>query len=365
MTPYNRDNPNPKNERIKRDYLRYLKEAKRRSTSTVDSARKAIARYEEFTAYRDFAPFNKENAIAFKTYLLTLKSKQRNEPISKSTVLHTLNALKDFFRWLACQPGYKSRIKITEIEYFNLSDKEARAARSSKYGEWPTMEQVRKVIFSMPIDTEIQRRDRALIAFGIVTGMRDNAMATIRLKHIDLERGLVKQDPKEVKTKASKRIDTFFLPVGDDLIAIVREWIMYLRTEKLYGIDDPVFPQTRMICGPDKSFVRDGLNPKCWATTTPIRQIYRRAFESAGLQYFNPHTFRKTLVDLGQRICKTPEDYKAWSQNLGHEDVLTTFNSYGQIAPDRQGEVIRNLGVNDDHNDKLDQILRLMQEKKA
>ena len=28
----------------------------------------------------------------------------------------------------------------------------------------------------------------------------------------------------------------------------------------------------------------------------------------------------KTLVLLGGHICKSPEEYKAWSQNLGHEN---------------------------------------------
>jgi hypothetical protein len=26
-------------------------------------------------------------------------------------------------------------------------------------------------------------------------------------------------------------------------------------------------------------------------------------------------------------MCRTPEELKAWSQNLGHEDVMTTFRS--------------------------------------
>jgi hypothetical protein len=37
----------------------------------------------------------------------------------------------------------------------------------------------------------------------------------------------------------------------------------------------------------------------------------------------------------------TPEEMKAWSQNLGHEDVLTTFTSYGTVHVLRQGELIR------------------------
>jgi site-specific recombinase XerD len=57
------------NERIKRQYFAYLKEAKRHSESTVDAAAKALSRFEEYTQYRDFKAFHFEQAIAFKQYL--------------------------------------------------------------------------------------------------------------------------------------------------------------------------------------------------------------------------------------------------------------------------------------------------------
>ena len=63
------------------------------------------------------------------------------------------------------------------------------------------------------------------------------------------------------------------------------------------------------------------------------------------MPYFNPHSFRNILVQLGQDVCKTPEQFKAWSQNLGHEKVLTTFLSYGEVACQRQGEIIRGLAM--------------------
>ncbi len=63
----------------------------------------------------------------------------------------------------------------------------------------------------------------------------------------------------------------------------------------------------------------------------------------AGLPYFNPHSFRRTLVRLGETVCQSPEEFKAWSQNLGHEQVLTTFCSYGAVADRRQGEIIKDL----------------------
>jgi len=63
----------------------------------------------------------------------------------------------------------------------------------------------------------------------------------------------------------------------------------------------------------------------------------------ANLPYFNPHSFRNTLVTLGQTICHSPEEFKAWSQNLGHEDVLTTLYSYGAVQQNRQGEIFNQL----------------------
>jgi len=73
--------------------------------------------------------------------------------------------------------------------------------------------------------------------------------------------------------------------------------------------------------------------------------VFRKAFEGAGLPYFNPHSFRKTLAHLGETLCSSPEEFKAWSQNLGHDGVLTTFTSYGAVDARRQSELIRSLGA--------------------
>ena len=62
------------------------------------------------------------------------------------------------------------------------------------------------------------------------------------------------------------------------------------------------------------------------------------------MPYFHPHRFRKTQARLGEQICRTPEEFKAWSQNLGHKKVRTTFSSYGDETPNRQGEIIHALG---------------------
>jgi len=336
---------NPANERIKRKYFTFLKKAKRHSEPTVDAAAKALNRFEVYTRYRDFKVFHFEQAIAFKRHLANQKGQQSGRKLSKATLHSTLTQLKRFFQWLALQSGYKSRIQYPDAEYFNLSDKDTRIATTKRHQKAPTMEQIKHVINTMPTDTEIEKRNRALVAFTLLTGARDSAIASMKLKHVDLIVGCVNQDAREVKTKFSKTFNTFFFPVGEEIREIVAEWVSYLRDEKLWGNDDPLFPSTRIEVGPSGQFEAAGLAQAHWSTATPIRKIFRESFSYAGLPYFNPHSFRNTLVQLGQEVCKTPEQFKAWSQNLGHEKVLTTFLSYGEVACQRQGEIIRELAM--------------------
>lgn len=336
---------NSNNERIKRKYFAYLKEAMRHSEPTVDGVAKAINRFEVYGKHRDFKAFHFEQAVAFKKHLAEQKAKQSGEKLSKSTLHATLNQLKQFFQWLAREPGYKSRIQYSDAEYFNLSEKDTRIATAKREQRSPTLPQIKHVIASIPINSAIERRNRALMAFTILTGARDSAIASMKLKHIDLQAGYVFQDARDVKTKFSKTFTTFFFPVGDELLEILAEWVRYLREEMLWGNDDPVFPSTRIALGASRQFEVAGLDRKHWSNATPIRSIFRQAFVNAGLPYFNPHSFRNTLAQLGETTCKSPEDFKAWSQNLGHEKVMTTFLSYGQVAYQRQGEIMRNLAM--------------------
>ncbi len=336
---------NANNERIKRKYFAYLKEAKRHGEPTVDANAKALNRFEVYTKHRDFKTFHFEQAIAFKKYLAELKGQKSGEKLSKATLLATLTQLKRFFQWLAWQPGYKSRFQYSDAEYFNLSDKDTRVATAQREQKVPTMEQVKHVINTMPTNTDIEQRDHALIAFTLLTGARDGAIASMKLKHVDLIMNNVYQDAREVNTKFSKTFKTFFFPVGEEIREIVAEWMRHLRDDLLWGNDDPLFPATRIALGANRHFEVAGLAREHWSTASPIRKIFRDAFVSAGLPYFNPHSLRNTLVQLGKDVCKSPEQFKAWSQNLGHEKVLTTFLSYGQVETPRQGEIIKGLAT--------------------
>lgn len=348
---------NPDNERVKHKYFTFLKNANRVSEATLDGVAKALVRFEDYTKYKDFKKFKHEQATGFKKHLIEQKNQRKDTKLSKSTIHSTFAHLKRFFQWLAREQGYKSRIQFSDTEYFNTSNKDIQVATARRVQKVPTLEQIKHVIEKMPINTEIEQRNRALIAFTILTGARDSAIASAKLSHINLQENSFFQDAREVNTKFSKTFTTFFFHVGDDIKQIVVDWIEYLKTQKLYGNHAPLFPMSEIGLNTNKEFATIGIKPEHWSSAAPIREIFKQAFRQAGLEYFNPHSFRSTLVQLGQTRCKTPEAFKAWSQNLGHESVLTTLYSYGQVGRQRQAEIISTLSTTSDNAKDLESEL--------
>lgn len=342
---------NAANTRIKRHYFDYLKEAQRRDETSIDQVAKALARFEEATGHKDFKRFHREQAKAFKDKLSAQKNVRTGKPLSRATVHSTLSALRAFFIWLAGQPGYKSKIAYSDADYFNLSEKDVRIAKASREKPVPTIEQVHHVLATMPAESDIQKRNRALIALALLTGARAAALASLKLKHIDLEQACIYQDAREVRTKNSKTFTTWFCPVGGDALQIVTDWCEHLRKDLLWSEDDPLFPKTQIGLGEQGGFAAMGLARDHWNSTGPIRAIYEEAFAAADLPYYNPHCFRHALARLGEQICPTIEAFKAWSQNIGHERMLTTLTNYGTVPADKQAELIRGLGEKRADND--------------
>ena len=74
----------PENERIKRAYFMYLKEARRLSEHSIDAAAAALDEFETYTRYRDFKRFHIQQAVGFKRNL--------SEQVSQHTGDHSAKA---------------------------------------------------------------------------------------------------------------------------------------------------------------------------------------------------------------------------------------------------------------------------------
>lgn len=331
---------NANNLRIKRKYLVWLGDAKGFSEASIDKAAAALSVYEGFLGGKDFRAFHSERARAFKRHLAAQKNARTGAPLSVSTIGSTLREAKAFFLWLADQPGYKSKITYSDADYLTPDRKTEAARRSNLWKPHASPEMVRNLLGAMLIETVLQRRDRALVAFLFLSSSREGAAISLRLGHIDLQNACVQFDGRTVNTKFGKSFTTGFFPMGDDVEQIVRDWIAELRTVHFFSDADPLFPKTEVGIGKSRQFEALGISREPWSNPSSAARIFKEAFRKAGMPPFSPHRVRDTLAELARDHCRTPEDYKAWSQNFGHEDVLTTFRSYGSVAPGRQIELM-------------------------
>ena len=334
----------PENERVKRDYTFWLESSNGKQNATIDAALRAIERFEASTNWKPFRKFHIEQARSFRARLAE-ENNAKNKPLSAATVTSTLKHLRNFFLWLSREPGFRSALNPNDANYFTPSEQDVRIATARREKRVATLEEIKRVLALMPTATAIEKRNRAIIACAILTGARDGALASIRLKHIDLSAQTLFQDAREVRTKRRKTFTSIFFPVGSEPLEIVVDYVAMLKDELGFLDDDPLFPSTRTAQGEDRGFIADGLSRKPWIGAGPIRDIFRAGFEAAGLSYANPHSFRDTLVRHGQRLCRTPEEWKVWSQNLGHESEATTFVGYGHVPAHRHAEVMRALGA--------------------
>ena len=128
-------------------------------------------------------------------------------------------------------------------------------------------------------------------------------------------------------------------------MAMVSDWKEEPKSDYGFGPDDPLFPKTVTSFASNGEVLPPRFVRECWANAAPIRRLFKLACAAAGVPYFHPHSLRHTLAQWGSCVCTTPAEYKAWSQNLGHDGVLVPLlTSYGTIPDYSQRELIRSLG---------------------
>ncbi|WP_336801099.1 tyrosine-type recombinase/integrase [Kaistia sp. MMO-174] len=324
---------------VENDILRYryqgfLEHAKGNSTKTIDSHLRAIVGFNQFQRGRLFGTITIEHIMAFRKHILEKVSQTTGEELSASTIVHTLGALQDFFHWLVDSEFPK--FDRAAIEYFTPPKRTELNARTRPRRQVPTPEDIARMVAAIDIDTFIGLRDAAVISIIFLTAIRDGALVSLRIKHVRADQRQINQDTNEVDTKLGQNQVTTWFPVGEQYEAILLKW---LHARKAAGAtdEDPLFPKTPSMIAPKASQADCNLP---WASATPVRAIFKDACATAGLPYFNPHSVRNTLAHMKGRVCRTDEEKKAWSQNLGHKHMRTTDDDYAHVASERQHELL-------------------------
>lgn len=331
---------NPENLRMGFEYQTYLKQVSGYDGKTIIGALRHIAEFDEFTGHRDYKSVQRDNAISFKEIQEAKIFVANDESRSASTIVHRLLSMKSFFNWLNNQARHNSNVPDVG-DYFSPSKRVISLAGVSVDKFIPTLDDVRRLILAMPSDNIIQRRDRALIAFLLLTGVRISALLSLRLQHINVAECRINQDAREVQTKNAKTMITAWFDVGEDIAVIFKDWVTEYRQ---LGANDssPLFPRA-----PDPIRFRYGKTYDApLVDEGTVRKILKNACALIGLPYFNPHSIRNTLALLGDELCQTHKQRKAWSQNLGHESIKTTENYYAKLDQKEQLSTMDEIRLN-------------------
>lgn len=290
------------NERIKWAYAMYLRDAKGQDQKTIDKALAAIRRFEDSTKVKPFKKFHRMQATAFKDHLARGKNVHTGKPLGITTIDSTLRQVQAFFFWLASEQGYKKAVTYADVEYFNNTMKAARVAHAKREIPFPSMEQCTHAFQAMPNYTEFEKRDKALFAFFMLTGARDGAVASLKLKHVNIETEQLFQDGREVNTKNAKTFRCQFFPVDPSYLSCFADWMTFLRTEKMFGPTDALFPKAKIAVVHGQGFQNVGLDRVGYGSSAKLNEIIRTAFSRVQMSEFTPHGFPKNLDPLKETL---------------------------------------------------------------
>ncbi len=317
---------NAVNERIKYKYRIHLKRLGRKDEKTIIEIMKHLRGFEAFINFGGFSCYNETIADKYINYLL-------RGDFSLSYIDNGLRVLKTFLQWLERQRGYKSKINYNHIDYLSLSNNQRKTAKATEYKQSYQYEQILKTIRQMPEKTIMDKRNKAIISVQALCGFRVSELRTIKIKNLIQEEGVyfIHANPKDMKIKYAKTRQANFMPIPE-LINNILNWKDYLIKQG-FKPEQPLFPQISNSFN-QHNLLETNLTANEIKSNTTIRDVFRKAFESAGFEYIRPHNFRHTITRYAEK--QTPEFFNAVRQSLGHNSIDTTFNSYGQLSSSEQ-----------------------------
>ena len=335
----------PENEWTKRRYLEYPERGKtafRRKYGPGGGGDRAI---------RGRRPIIRISA-KFRIEQAQVQKSSTRGPIQKPVgdsprrrVSSRLMAVKTFFEWLAGQSGFRRGLPIRR-QYFRPVG-QRRAYREGETREpVATIEQIRRKITSDASQhAKLDQRDRALIAFTLLSGARTTQSPPCPEPRRSRKAQRV-PGRADVRTKNRKTFTSWFFWLGTTSKRSWSDWINADTNGRVdVGQDDPLFPASKVMLGAERHLRESaGLGRKHWQKRSSHPQDFQGRLRRGGACPMSIHTASATRWwQLGEQICTTPEEFKAWSQNLGHEHVLTTFTSYGAVAGHRQSQIFDQL----------------------
>ena len=331
------DQFNPANERIKYKYRIHVKRALKKDEKTIIVELKYLREYEIFSLFAGFEKYNSTQADKYINYLF-------DQDYSVSYINDALRTLKVFLTWLERQKGYRSKIDYNDIDYLNLSNNQRRAGKSVEHKKSYSYEQITTTIRKMPENEMIKRRNKAIVSANALGSLRISELRTIKLKNLIMEDGrcFIHVNAKDMASKRAKSRYADFVQLPQDIFDNVINWKNELEQKYGFKDKDPLFPKIPSNFN-QLNLLESNITKEEIKSCSQVREIFKKAFNDAGFPYINPHNFRRTRTKFAMK--QSPAYLNATRQALGHKNIDTTLNSYGDMSIDEQREVVAEVRI--------------------
>lgn len=227
-------------------------------------------------------------ADIMRQYVITIRKSARSEV----TAIDRIVALHAFWRWASAE--YAVTNPMARIK---------RPQRPKPSVKAPTVQHVRALMKAIP-KTGLGLRDLSMLMLVVDAGLRINEALNLRPDDIDFYH-------HQITIHRSKNDKTRVVPFTRDVEAILLRWFKY-------RVQNAEF----VFC------TRKGARLKYQGA----REILRRLHVKAGLEiFFSWHKYRHFSA---QQYRRQGGDIFDLQKILGHEEITTTVNHYGNFIPD-------------------------------
>lgn len=302
-----------------------------------------IWEYWNFIGFKDLK--KTFNAELVKGYIEFVKSNNIN------TLAQKCYQLRRFYIYLYPNPRRPENIRAG-LKALKLSKKEKTLRNSQKKSsesEKFAMSDFERLI-DFPENNVIDRRDKALLCFLLLSAGRIDAIRTAPIGSFNTTNYDFIQDPQlGMKTKYSKYIDSTLFRFKQEYIDIIVNWVNLLIKDYKFDKSAPLFPKITIDFKDTSKYI---VTKEFYKKQGSISSILRKRFKNIGQKRFSAHKFRHLALDTAFGLIRSGKQFKAISQNVGHESMTTALKHYANMAPHEYKEIIRNI-VPDDSEERL------------
>jgi integrase/recombinase XerC len=292
------------------EFLRHLRYERNVSKHTLRNYSSDLGQFVNFVTparedgSRDDVPVEQMDNITIREWMSHLNSENKK----KTSIARKLASLRTFFQFLV-------REGVLELNPAKLVTT-PRIER--KLPTHLSMEDIVRFIESPDLNTDLGKRDRAILEFLYATGMRVSELVNLNLRDIDFKEKLVRVTGKRKKQR--------ILPFGDPAL----QSLMYYLNEARHELLQNTPPHER-----DDQAVFLNYQGTRISERSVGRMVDKYIKECPDIKSISPHSLRHSFAT---HLLDSGADLRDIQELLGHARLSTT-QIYTQVSMEKLIEV--------------------------